>query len=670
MIGGRTAICAALTLALSLLAASTAAAVTPVTCAGLQSAVESAGAGAVLQLPPGVCHSNIEITNTAAFTLEGATSGGATVLEPTTVNLAIVQSTASSRFTLHGLTFTGMNGGPAVSLQGAGEAVTISGSTFESNKYTSGFGAAISIQIFAPATATQPTVITGNTFSNNQADGGGAVAVLQSAVPLTISNNRFTNNRAQVLGGGALSIDNADPGSGPVQITGNTFGGPGGAGNTSAATGGAASIQLRRSQRLTLSSNTFQGNRITGAHTATINDLRLGGALYMTTAFSDTPYPVAQSHNSFIDNVVDETQATATPLITAGGAGEWITGLTVSSLADKFIGNRVAVNDGLPPEGGALGVFASAPAAPAPAEPGVFTGSDDLFSGNSTAAKGWGGGLYVGGTPTLCTGTCPPSSLTLDDSTLVGNSVDAGPGSEGGAIWGSAKDKLAISNSIVFGNKPKPELFGFGSSATSTVSYSDACSEPGGLKVPGVVGYNICADPKLDASGKETFGSPTIDRGLNLIIPKGLTTDLAGNPRIQRKIRRCGGPQPPAVVDMGAYEFPTLLPPCPHPPPFSITIAVGKLRLKNGSVKVRLTCVGAKSFCDGTLELGTRHSRVLGKHHFHIRNGHNASVKITLSSKALRKLGSGGSIKVSVKASAHDAGHHHTKAHRTLTLKL
>ena len=78
-----------------------------------------------------------------------------------------------------------------------------------------------------------------------------------------------------------------------------------------------------------------------------------------------------------------------------------------------------------------------------------FTGSDDLFLGNSTAAGGWGGAIYVGGPAADCVGTCPASSLTLLDSTVVANSVDPGAGSEGGAIWGSPNDSLTLENTIV-----------------------------------------------------------------------------------------------------------------------------------------------------------------------------------------------------------------------------
>ncbi len=684
-------ICVALVALALLIGAPQAFAVTPkpVSCGGLQSEIDSANAGDVLQLPPGPapCVTNIVASNTNAFTLEGATTGSPTVLSPADPSTPIIESSADVKFTLTGLTFEGMNGNAAVSLQGPGEAVTISGDTFTANRYPSGFGAAISIQVVGPTTATQPTVITGNTFSGNQASGGAAIAVLSSPVPLTVSGNTFIGNSSSISGGGALDVADVPGGTSAVQITGNTFGGPGaGAGNTTQGEGGAAYLQLAHGRTLTLSSNTFQGNKITGAHTATASVEREGGALFLAPAFGDTAYPVTQSHNAFTGNVIDETQVAPAPKLFAGGAGEWILGLTVSSTGDSFVGNRVAAGDGAPPEGGAVGAFALAAQAPAPALPGAFVGSDDLFSGNSTAAGGWGGAIYVGGPPPNCTGTCLPSSLTLDDATVVGNSI-AGTGGEGGAIWGSPNDHLTLNNSIVFGNPPHPELFGF-SAATLAIASSDACLETGGPTIPLGVG-NVCADPKLGPGGVETAVSPTLDAGSNARVPAGLTTDLGGNPRIVANRPTCAG-HGPAIVDMGAYEFTGLGAPPLCPPPLDesnplVAIRAGPLTDSRGTVAVRLTCPTGQSYCDGTAELDTvqqfaaidagkpkpaRHSLVLGNGHFHVGGGRSALPKIKLLTKALGKLGKRTSIRVVVKVTDRDAAGRRASSGRTVTLRL
>jgi hypothetical protein len=290
----------------------------------------------------------------------------------------------------------------------------------------------------------------------------------------------------------------------------------------------------------------------------------------------------------------------------------------------------------------------------------------------------------VGGPPATCTGSCPPSTLTLNDSTVVGNTVDAGAGSEGGAIWGSPNDRLAVQNSIVFSNSPQPELFGFGSAAPA-ISFSDVCNEAGGPAVPGKTSHNICADPKLDAGGAETAASPTLDAGSNALVPSGVTTDLAGNARIRENLSGCSRTTPPAIVDMGAFEFTArqIPPPCPPPPPF-LVLSVGHLTDKHGKATVKIVCTRvAVSFCDGTVEVDTvkrfaaidsvkrkRHVLVLGKRHFHVRSGHSSRVTIKLSSKVLRRFRGRRSVGIKVSASAHDRSRARVAIAKTASLKL
>ena len=645
-------------------------AATSVTCAGLQSAMDSATPGEVLQLQGPTCVTNIdEETNTNAFTLEG-TSGG-TTLTPAVASKPIIESTGGAvRFTLSGLTFSGTSGASAILLQGPGEAVTISDDTFTANVLPSGFGAAVSIQLTGPSTAATPTVITGSTFAGDQSSGGGAVAALDTP-PLLISNNSFIGNSASTSGGGALTVGGGMGAATTVQITGNTF-----AGNTSQGPGGAAYVALAHQQSLVLTSNTFLVNKITG-NSSDVNLVREGGAVYLTADKGDNSFTVAQSHNTFTGNVINETRSAPAPPVIGGGA-EWIQGATVRSTADTFTSNRLALNDGAPPEGGAVGALATAASGSTAAQPGVFIGADDVFSGNSTAAGGWGGAIYVGGPPPSCTGTCPPSTLTLNDSTVIDNSIDGGKGSEGGAIWGSPGDHLTFENSIAFGNTPQPELLGFGfGSGRPVIAFSDVCYEPGGTRVPtAFVSGDICEDPELLPSGAETPWSPTIDAGANALVPAGLTTDLAGNPRVIASKRGCNGP-PALLVDMGAYEFTGLTPPppCPSPPTgpvhvvrVRITIGGGGLTLRRGAVRVRLSCQTGVSYCDGTLELrllGKHRRGELGKAHFHIPKGRTALVTVELSGQL---LGGAASVPVLAVATVHDLVGTRESARRGLTI--
>jgi hypothetical protein len=642
---------------------------TPVTCSGLQTAVNSATAGEVLQLPAGLCATDLTITNTAAFTLEGAT-GGVTTLTPTALGNSIIKSNASVTFTLSGLTLTGTRGAGAVLLTGIGEAVTIEHDSFTDDAAASGFGGAVSLQPSSTVGA-QPTVIEDNTFTGDSAYSGGAVFVI-AAVSVVVSGNTFTGNVATV-DGGALSIGGPPGSTSSIQVTGNTFGGStAGEGNTATNDGGAIFLQAAHAQPVTLSSNVFEGNAVTGSHTAVYN--REGGAVFMSIHYQDTPFTVTQSHNTFSANSIDETQAAPTPALGANGGAEWLIGVDVNSTGDVFVGNRIAVDDGTPPEGGALGAFASPAAGAFPAEPAVFTGTNDLFMNNSTAPGGWGGAIYAGGPPLACTGVCPGSTVRLYDSTVVGNRVDAGAGSEGGAIWGSPHDNLALRNSIVSGNTPQPELWGFGTTSP-VIAYTDACNETGGTAVPPQAG-NICANPELTLSGVETSASPTLDAGSNALVPAGVTTDLAGNSRIVANRLGCYITEP-AIVDMGAFEFTghSPAPPCaPRVPPL-IRIGRGPLHDKHGRVSVRLTCARAVSYCTGELTLSTRrrHSRRLGKHSFKIAVGRSTTIKLKVSKPGFGKAGSkasskAGSVPVVVAASVHDKSGRRAKAHRNLTL--
>jgi hypothetical protein len=316
-----------------------ASAATSISCAELPSAIGAASAGEVLQLPSGKCQAEVSVANTAAFTLEGA-SGGGTVLEPVGPSKSILQSSADVQFTLAGLTLTGTSEAPAVLLSGAGEAVTFSDDTFTDDVYKSGYGAGVSIQQGAASTASKPTQLIDDAFSEDSASGGGGAALLGSA-PLVVANSIFTADSGS-LGAGGLEVTSRDEGTGAVEITGSVFGGPSaGDGDTGEAAGGGAAIALLPSQSLTLSSDTFENDRIAGSAAGAERE---GAGLFLGLVFEKTGYPVTQSHDVFAANAIDATQAKPTPALAAGGAGEWISGLAVQSTGDRFLGYRVGAS--------------------------------------------------------------------------------------------------------------------------------------------------------------------------------------------------------------------------------------------------------------------------------------------------------------------------------------
>ena len=569
----------------------------------LNTAIAAATSGDVVTVS-GTCLANLTIANTAPFTVKGS---GAATWNPAVVSTSMIQSSADVRFTVSGITFTGMNGASAITLTGAGEAATISDDGFMDNTTPTG-GAAVSITQGTTPTTTQATVLEGNTFgavgAGNTAGYGGAV-YLQGAVPFTVINNAFVANSSP-LGldrpGGALAIATFAPSStSPVIVSGNTFGGTAaGAGNTSGTNGGAAFIELAPGQKLTLNDNKFIDNAVTGSGVAT--GPRVGGALTVTIENGTTGFSVSQAHNTFTGNVVDATEATGFNNLAAGGGGEWLFGVTDRSVGDVFSGNRITVNDGAPPEGGALGVLGVGMQGSTPPQPGAYVGTNDVFLHNSVAANGWGGAIYTGFELPNCTSACPGSSVALFDSTVSGNTVAPGAGSEGGALWGGPLDTLSVNNTIVYDNSPQPETYGFRS---PVFAFSDACVI-GATPQPGA--GNICANPLLQSNGSEPATSPTIDRGSNARVPAGLTTDFAGGSRItEGRASTCH-----AIVDMGAFES------RPVSPSAGCTIGTTRLgasKTTSKGVTVIIHCNGASSaqICAGALSLFAREHRSRGK---------------------------------------------------------
>lgn len=661
--------------------AAPAAAVTQVNCSGLASAIGQAQDGDVLQLAPGVCDVNLTISNPHAFTLKGATNG-TTTLEPVDPSVPIIAgpSSADVRFKLSGLTFTGAGGG-AISLQGPGQAVSISGDTFTANSTPTGAGAAISIQTAHDATTTDTTVISDNFFEDNAARGGGAIAVLSSPLPLEIAGNTFVGNSSKLAGGAVELLNEQFAGTDAVRINGNSFGDGTVAGaNTTQGQGGAVYVEERASQPLTMAGNTFRDNAVTGSSTAI--RARQGGAVFLTRADRQDAYPVTQTANVFTGNRVDETQTHPTPRLPAGGGAEWLSGIAVASSYERFSDNRVAVNDGNAPLGGAVGLLTSLASPPAAAQPGGFFGTEDLFLDNSTAARGNGGAIDAG-EPPKCPKTCAKSSVALNDSSVLGNTIDPGAAARGSAIAGSAPGHFTLQNSVVFGNAPQPELSGFGNAAPR-ITFTDACTESLGTRVPSNAD-NICADPRLDASGHETSTSPTLDLGSNALVPSGITADLAGNPRVISNRLGCSGPLP-AIVDMGAFEYTGHSPPPPCPAQILlVNAAPAPWTVKRGHVKITLTCVSSNAFCAGTVSLVTvkpfrgavRHGRKakrrrldLGNGRFLLVNGATETVAVKLRPGALRLLAGRRTVKIEVGLAARDASGAQTGAELTGKLKL
>ena len=106
---------------------------------------------------------------------------------------------------------------------------------------------------------------------------------------------------------------------------------------------------------------------------------------------------------------------------------------------------------------------------------------------------------------------------------------------------------------------------------------------------------------------------------------------------------------------------------------WKVAIGAGTLTNSRGATAVRLTCPRGQSYCDGTVEIdavGANRGFFLGRGHFHVAGGRTATVRLTLSSTSLRKLGSGSSARVTIKVDARNRAGKRAKSQRTTTLRL
>jgi predicted outer membrane repeat protein len=191
----------------------------------------------------------------------------------------------------------------------------------------------------------------------------------------------------------------------------------------------------------------------------------------------------------------------------------------------------------------------------------TLTVTNAVISGNSTSSSG--GGIYTGG------------ECTLTNVTIVGNTSSTGGGiysfgtstftnvtifgntssGDGGGIYDYITSPT-IANSIVAGNLLKgsgngPDAKGgFNSLGYNLVGKTDGSTGWNAADLIGTVAHPL--SPKLGSlasNGGSTqsmlpsAGSPAIDHGLNLLIPKGVNTDQRGFPRIAN-----------GTVDIGAVE--------------------------------------------------------------------------------------------------------------------
>jgi hypothetical protein len=417
------------------------------------------------------------------------------------------------------------------------------------------------------------------TIANMTFEHASAGALRLSAEGLTLSDDEFLGNTVNDGEGAAATLlvgpsSCVAPSRPALTIAGSTFRANSAVDPGENGLGGAMLLLLGCPEaQSVLQRDAFEANTLEVGGPGASS----GGGLAILGSASEAAVPVQQTDDVFDSNRI----VAAGEPGDYGGGGEWVQGVDLTSVGDRFSRNSLPGTSGANWSWGAgLGILGTSCSEKTPSE---STLQDALVASNSIGAgeaKDLGGaGIYIGCDNSLAA----PNHLILLDSTVTENTV---PGGAVAGIDGNAEDRLALENSIVANDVGGAETGGFdGPGGSLTATYSDLCA-PGSSAAFAGAG-NICANPLLADNGNpasfdvhETEGSPTLDAGSNALVPSGLTTDFYGNQRIVSGTTKlsCGdGSFPgPAVVDIGADEAPAatrvIVPPCafiPRPSTFA-----------------------------------------------------------------------------------------------------
>ncbi len=368
-----------------------------------------------------------------------------------------------------------------------GNAASIGASQFTGNTSVQGGGMYVDDQDLEDAAL---TIQNGTLFAGNVAsEDGGGIYVINSPEG-TLIDAYFVNNEATSGSGGGLFLSE----SGPYHLSSIGFS------FNRAAYGGGLCVE---DAEPTLSGVAFETNQATA-----------GGGIYL-----------------FPNGDADISDARFTENSAVAGGGMYINDSNPTLTNVAFRGNEA---DGS--SGGGLWNDA-----------GVPTLRDVLFSGNKAT-------LHGGGMRNVSSG----SNVTLANATFSGNAA----GGSGGGLY-TTSSNVAIYNSVIWQNQ---DSSGTGTEDASIAGAVDVIEhsliQNYALSGTNLDGTNTDNDPQfvvpVDPASAPTvegvlsvkFESPIVDAGGSYTVMAGVTSDLAGNPRIYN-----------GTIDLGVYELQLACPP-------------------------------------------------------------------------------------------------------------
>lgn len=359
--------------------------------------------------------------------------------------------------------------------------------------------------------------------------GGGASRIFNVSGGNSITLDGLTMTNGNDTQGGAIEMSTGST----LNITDSVF-----SNNVATNNRGGGAIYSTNAAATTLSvaNSTFTNNTATGAAGADgghITSRSAGGSLTLTdSAFSSgQSLDIGGAVLTAGLNTVTVTNSSFTGSSAAAGGGAFLNGTTISVTGSTFSGNSATFG------GGGLVISAT----------GTGTVTNTTLSGNS--ANAYGGGLRVSGT------------TNVYSSTITNNRADANDTDGAGHIGGGlqvAGGTTSLFNTVVSGNfngtaaPTEDDVANTSTIAAATNSFfggmatvTTATASPTAATAGDDAQLSALANNggSVQTHTLASAASPLVNAGDNGSIPGGVTTDAAGNARIQN-----------TTVDIGAFE--------------------------------------------------------------------------------------------------------------------